>query len=387
MTADRPPEMPPRPAGALAWIHCPDPARRKAAEQLALRLLAQEEGLLSVLLTGPSDAPCTPAPGLFCQSEPPEGEDPSGFLDHWHPDALVWLSGYLRPTLLSGARQRAIPMLLAEAEDHALEEPRWRLRASLTRRLIPTFDAFCASTGNAARRLARLGADPEKLEITGPLQEGCGALPFDARLREDLATELTGRPIWLAAPVTAEEVDPILEAQRGMARLAHRVLLILSPADEAAHAAAARLLGDQGWRWCDWREGASPGEETQVLLAEPGTEMGLWYRVAPVCFLARSLVRGQPGTDPYPAAAHGAAILHGPHVRGHLAAYTRLAQAGGARSVRSADSLQQALGRLLSPDQAAAMASAAWQVATEGAETTDRVAGWVIARLEEKGVL
>jgi 3-deoxy-D-manno-octulosonic-acid transferase len=107
--------------------------------------------------------------------------------------------------------------------------------------------------------------------------------------------------------------------------------------------------------------------------------MGLWYRLSPVTFMGSSLTAGHGGRDPYEPAALGSAILYGPNVSRYIQSYSRFARAGAARIVRDASTLSAAVLRLNAPDQAAIMAQAAWEVATEGAEVTDKV----LERLDE----
>lgn len=376
----------PRPDGVLAWIHCPRAARRKAAEELARRLIHHDPGLSVLLTLGEADRlePIDDPALVTCPAPDEDGGSLSAFFGHWRPDLLVWLTGDLRPPLLAQARRAGLPMMLAEAEEHAFDEPRFRLRSSQTRRILQRFSVICANSTETARRLQRLGADPERIEITGPLQDAGAALPCNDDDRDDLAAELAGRPVWLAAMVHREELATVLEAHRRASRLAHRLLLVLVPDDPEDAGDFAELMGQQGWRYLRWSEGDTPREDSQILLADTRGEMGLWYRLAPVTFVAGSLRRGMKGHDPYEPAALGSAVLYGPFVAHHLPAYTRLAQAGAARLIRDADSLAQGLGRMLAPDQAAAMAAAAWDVATEGAELTDRVTAWVTDILDER---
>ena len=101
--------------------------------------------------------------------------------------------------------------------------------------------------------------------------------------------------------------------------------------------------------------------------------MGLWYRLAPITFMGSSLQSGQWGRDPNEPAAHGSAILYGPYVRRYLSSYTRFAEAGAARIVRDAETLGTAVKRLIPADQSAAMAHAAWDVASQSAGVTDKI--------------
>ena len=113
--------------------------------------------------------------------------------------------------------------------------------------------------------------------------------------------------------------------------------------------------------------------------------MGLWYRLAPVSFMGSSLVSGQYGRDPDAPAAHGSAILYGPNVARYLQRYARYAEAGAARIVRDSDTLAAEVQALLPPDRAAAMAEAAWEVATRGAEVSDLVVDMVLDALDRRG--
>jgi 3-deoxy-D-manno-octulosonic-acid transferase len=125
-----------------------------------------------------------------------------------------------------------------------------------------------------------------------------------------------------------------------------------------------------------------PDDNCQVLLATAQDELGLWYRVAPLSFLGSSLSSGQHGLDPLQAAALGTAVLYGPNVRNHMPSYTRLAAAGAARIVNDAGALGIAVARLISPDHAASMAMSGWDVVSQGAAVTDRIAELLINSLD-----
>lgn len=114
-----------------------------------------------------------------------------------------------------------------------------------------------------------------------------------------------------------------------------------------------------------------PDENTQVLLVSDDSELGLWYRLSPLCFLGGSLAGKTGGQSPMMAAALGSAILYGPNVGRHLESYSRLVAAGAARIVKDMESLSAAVSHLIAPDRAAAMAHAGWNVVSAGAETAD----------------
>jgi 3-deoxy-D-manno-octulosonic-acid transferase len=192
-------------------------------------------------------------------------------------------------------------------------------------------------------------------------------------LHEELTAALAGRPVWLGAYIQHDEADAVLRAHRRAARLAHRLLLVIVPAEAKDEPAIAAQCHEIGLRLARWEHGEMPDENTQVLLAEDDSELGLWYRLAPLCFLGGSLAGKTGGVSPMMAAALGSAILYGPNVGRHLEAYSRLVAAGAARIIKDMESLSAAVSHLIAPDRAAAMAHAGWNVVSAGAETADLV--------------
>ncbi|WP_043743697.1 3-deoxy-D-manno-octulosonic acid transferase [Pseudooceanicola atlanticus] len=368
-------DLPPRPEGPLIWAHAADPDRAPALAQLAVRAAGQWPDI-TMVMTQCHDQPIQAKlpRHVIPQQLPDDNTAPSRkFLAHWQPDICIWHTGHLRPTLLNQTLQKGVPTLLIDATEDGFPEQRLRWSRRGERNVITGFEAIFARSANAAKRLTRLGANPEKIDVTGPLQEGAAAIPCNEAERTELAESLATRPIWLAAMVQADELNMVIEAHRRAIRSAHRLMLILVPQDIDSTSAMVAELEAQGLRYVRWSAGGYPEETTQVLLADTYGEMGLWYRLAPVTLMASSLTTGHGGRDPYEPAALGSAIVYGPNVSRHLSSYSRFARAGAARLVRDAPSLAAAILRLNAPDQAAAMAQAAWDVATEGAEVTDKV--------------
>lgn len=378
--ARRAPKTPPvfpghRPDGPLVWGHATSPGRIAALRQIAQRLRAQRPEL-SLLLTTTSDVPGPDKAdeGEVWQQLPDDTiAESEAFLNHWRPELCIWTGGYFRPALLSLAAKNAVPMFLVDVDEDGLNAAHRRWLPDLIRANLRSFGAFFARTGAAGQVLRRLGVPREDVEVTGPLQEGGAALGCNESEREEMAQILAGRPVWLAAMAQQDELGDLIEAHKQVERLMLRLLMIIVPDEESEGPDFAEALRDAGLNVAIWSEGELPDEATQVLLADTYGEMGLWYRLAPVTFMASSLVAGPGGRDPYEPAALGSAILYGPHVSRHLGAYSRFAKAGAARIVKDSSGLAAALRQTLAPDRAAVMAAAGWELASEGAEVTDRV--------------
>ena len=377
----------PRPEGRVVWAHAVDAGRARALAGLA-RQLQQHRPDIAVVMTEHADEAKTDTqtrgPALRVPLPPETIPAAEAFLHHWKPDLCLWSGGALQPALLICAAREGVPLCLVDAEEALLERSRWPWLRDLPRAVLAEFTEVHARDEAAARQARRMGTDPARVQVTGVLQEEALALRYSETDLEEMSRILRARPVWLAAMVRPEEIDTVLGAHREASRAAHRCVLIIVPDDPAHSADMAERIAARGWRHISWSAGALPDESTQVILADTRGEMGLWYRLAPICFMGASLVSGQHGRDPDEPAAHGSAILYGPNVARYLHRYSRYAEAGGARIVRDTDTLAAAVQALLPPDSAAAMAHAAWEVASRGAEVTDRVVEMVLDTLDRR---
>lgn len=374
-----------RPEGTLLWGHAARTIHVNALLQLHDRLLAMRPNL-HLLLTTPEDnieSQLYRRRKVIFEKLPQDSvADANAFFEHWTPDLSLWTGGDLHPALLDCAGDKGIPLALVDADEELLARPAWRWFPDLPRALLSHFEFVMTRDEKTARFLRRMGVSSENITVTGRFLDGAVSLPVNESDREELAALLLGRPVWLAAMVQEDEVEHILKAHAEVSRLSHRALVILVPDDIEASDNFAEDLEHAGMRFVRWSEGTFPDETTQVILGDTRGEMGLWYRLAPISFMGSSLYEKSRGCDPNEPAAHGSAILHGPGIERYRASYTRFRGAGAARMVKTASELAATVKQLIPPDQTAAMAHAAWEVASRSASLTDRIAERIHDRLD-----
>ena len=371
----------PRPHGPLLWIHAASPERLATATVLAARLAGL--GLRPTCLVTLAAPPGSPSPDLppdLLVEPAPADVRPAvrAFLDHWRPDLLLWLGGALRPALLAECAERRLPRLLADiwADEVGVDGGSWL--PGVTGTLLGGFDQVFAAHEDALHRLRRTGV--ERLESPGPLDTVAPALTCSERDRADLAAALGTRPVWLAAGLPLQEVEPVVAAYRHAARRSHRLLLIAAPREGLGSEPLIEALRASGLRCASRADGEDPAEDHQVLVADGTAEMGIWYRVAPVAYLGGTLA-GTGCRCPFEAATLGSALILGPHTQPRDAASRRLGGRGAAMRIQQASELGPVLEQLIAPDRAAALAAAAWDEATRGAAAADRIAEAIRERM------
>ncbi|KAA9005975.1 3-deoxy-D-manno-octulosonic acid transferase [Histidinibacterium aquaticum] len=374
--------LPPRPPGPVVWLHAAPQTDMDAVAALAQRM-AQEDVGASFMVTG--DPIRVPEPLIEVNTPHDSTSAARAFLDHVRPDVVLWMQGGLLGQLLAEVDSRGIARLLADADarDLALNRSGWLARA---RRggLVRDFRQALAVDEDAAARLRRLGLEDGRISVTGPLTEGAVAFPGGESQRARIAQEVGTRPIWFAPATPMVELPLLAEAHQAASRRSHRLLLAIMPRDPAEGEEMAETLHDLGLRTVRRSVEEEVPEGTEVVVADRESELGAWYRLAPMTFMGGTLTEGG-GRSPYEAAALGSAVLHGPGTMPWGLAYRRLAEARAAERVSDSATLGVAVTELLAPDRAALLAHAAWSSLSSGADVTNRLMELLIDALDAAG--
>lgn len=299
-------------------------------------------------------------------------------LDAMRPDALLLIGSDLPVALIDAATARDIPVILAETRLTAAARG-WglsRLGLGLARR-SPLSELTLLLLPDAASRDAalELSTPPERIEVTGPITLTREPLKHLEAEREVLAEAFKGRQLWLAACVTEAEDAAIAEAHLTLLRYSHRAMLIALPDDPSRADTMAARLTEAGLVVAQRNLDEDPTDEVNVYLADDLFELGLWYRLAPSCFMGTTLAGPtEAARDPFEAASLGSAAIHGPQDGPFAAEWAQLDGASAARRVEDAAGLAQAVVSMLAADQAAQIATNAWAVSTGGAGAATRIA-------------
>ena len=378
----------PRPKGELVWAHATTTTRYAALCDLGARLKAQRIGVMILITVDPSGFDEVPAKLDGCDKvvalQEDHPDEAQNFIAHWMPDICLWTGGELMPNLIAEAHAAGIPMILLDVDADAFSARLLRWLPDIKRSSLGCFDRIMVTGRAAADAAQKLGVPRARIEIASPLRYSASPSPCDEFDLMHLHGQMAGRPVWLSAQTQLDELEVILNAHRSAIRLAHRLLLVIHLPNLAEDATARSMLANSGLRHTDWQPDTPVEDNTQVLMIHSDSDLGLWYRAAPLTLMASSLTDRFTGTSPMEAAALGSALLYGPHVKGHAEAYAKLSRAGAALAVKDQESLGQQVILLIAPDQAATMALAGWDLVTEGAELMDRLLDLVQDSLDLK---
>jgi len=378
----------PRPSGPLIWFHAASVGEAASLLELVEQIGAARPDVTVLMTTGTVTsaqlmAERLPARAIHQYSPLDVRSYVTRFLDHWKPDAAVWTESELWPRMVVETSRRGTPMVLLNARMSNKSFRNWRWMRGAAQSVLGRFSHILAQDDTTALYLTRLGLPQDKVDVIGTLKEGAPVLPCREEDRAKAAAWIGTRPVWFAGSTHEGEEEIIARAHRIVRRRSHRLLLILAPRHPARGDRVSELLRADGFSVAQRSKAQMPGPDTQIYVADTLGEMGLWFRLAPVSFIAGSLAP-IGGHNPFEPAALGSAILHGPHVTNFAPVYRRLAEAGAAVEVSDAETLAEAVDKLLAPDRVAAMAHAAWEVSTQGAAVTKRAFDEIVSLLPAK---
>jgi 3-deoxy-D-manno-octulosonic-acid transferase len=345
----------PRPAGKLVWLHAVSVGESLSLLPLIERL-AKRPGLALLVTSGTvtsAEVLARRLPAQVIHQFAPV--DAPGavrrFLDHWRPDAGLFVESELWPNLLLTARRKGVRLGLISARITAASAEGWARAPASARALLSAFDLVLPQDAASGERLARLGARPgARLN----LKRAGDAPPLDEAALAELRRAIGGRPVVLAASTHPGEEPLIGEAfLAASARAAPDALLILAPRHPERGTAVAETLATQGFTVARRSQGAAPAPDVRAYVADTLGEMGLWLRLAPVVVMGGSFVPGIGGHNPLEAARVGAAVVTGVEVANAQEIYAEMLAEAAAIRAADAGALARHLEGLLANPQIA----------------------------------
>ena len=367
----------PRPAGPLVWLHAASVGESLSLLPLVDRLCRRGLGVLMTTGTVTSARLMSERlpPGALHQYVPVDRMAfVRAFLDHWRPDLALWAESEFWPNLLAETRRRGIPQILIQGRMSARSFSGWRRVPGFARSLLSGFTLCLAQTSEDAQRLKSLGAGD--VRCLGNLKYAAPPLPGEPAELARLQTAIAGRPLWLAASTHAgeETIAGRVHQAVGLPGL----LTVIVPRHHTRGAEVAAELAALGLNVARRAAGQPISADTQVYIADTMGELGLFYRLADIVFIGKSLTVGG-GQNPFEPARIGAAVLFGPAMDNFPDMAPRMVEAGAALTVADSDALAQTLAMLLAaPERIAAMKAAALAWTEAEAGVLDAVEGALI---------
>ncbi|HIG85452.1 MAG TPA: 3-deoxy-D-manno-octulosonic acid transferase [Planctomycetes bacterium] len=382
------PSLEPAPARGRILVHGVSVGEVKASQSLVAALLQEHE----VVVSSSTDSGLKVARDLYPDLTVvrfPLDFLPlvSRFLGCIQPTALLLMELEVWPTFIHCSDRRGIPTAIVSGRITPASLANYqRFGPTLTH--FDRISLFAAQSEVYAKRFRALGADPDRILVTGNVkvdgirmeleQAPDGEQQSHQDLRRLLALD-PKVPVLLAGS-THDTED--LTVTRAFAAAAPEARVILVPRHPPRVPSVVDALGRAGFQvqlLTDLRTGREQPDVSRPLVVDTIGELEVFYGICTLAFVGGTLVEhgGQNVLEP---AAQGKPVLHGPSVSNFQQEAALLARAGASRLVHNGVELSKAVGELLAdPNGAHAMGQAGREAVRSQQGATERTLEALVA--------
>ena len=282
------------------------------------------------------------------------------------PRLFIMMETEIWPNLLRACARAGVKTMLVNGRISSRSYPRYRLARPFFRRVLSHVDRFCMQSDESARRIIDIGAERQRVAVTGSLKfdslELPGTAPGDRGRNRVLRyfRIAPDRPVIIAASTRKGEEAAVLEAFQRIRATMTKALLIIAPRKPPQFDEVERLARRAGWnvaRRSELRVDAEPGHD--VVILDTVGELAQLYQVATVVFVGGSLV-DTGGHNILEPAVFGKPIVFGPHMQNFAEIARTFLDNGAAIQVRTGRELGPVLLDLLGdPVRRASLGAAA----------------------------
>lgn len=303
------------------------------------------------------------------------------FIKTMRPLAAIIIETELWPNLLHVCYKNAVPVCLMNARLSQKSARGYERIGGLTKQMLSSLSLIAAQGAADAERFIALGAEPEKVVVTGNIK-------FDLELKPDLLASVAAlkiilgakRFIWVAASTHEGEEEQILAAHHLIREHHPDALLILVPRHPDRFESVATLCAKQFvTKRRQFHEACT--KDTAVYLGDTMGELLTMCGAADVVFMGGSLIpRG--GHNVLEPAALGKPILSGPSLFNFAHIASLFMKAHGLKIVTDSQSLAAAVIELINfPDERQQMGKNAKAVMDGNRGALDRQLRLVMTRV------
>ena len=272
----------------------------------------------------------------------------SSMVSRIRPGIFIMVETELWPNFLRAIRERNIPAMMMNGRISEKSAKSYRYLSGLLRDMLNTINLFCMQSSIDAKYITQLGADPEKIIVTGNTkfdQTYAEVSPEDlATYKTELGLGKDAYPVIVAGSTHRTEEEAVLTSFTALRKKYPHARLIIAPRKlnriEEIKKVNAKFGYEMGFRSkLKEMEGRRP--EFPVLMLDTIGELGRIYAIGDIVFVGGSLVR-YGGHNVLEPAAHAKPILVGPSMEDFKDSFSLLSKAGACRMVSDTDGLTEA---------------------------------------------
>lgn len=293
------------------------------------------------------------------------------------PRCFIALETEIWPNLLRALREAGVPATVANGRISDRSYRGYQRVRCLLGRVLDHVALFAMQSEESARRIATLGARPERVVVTGNLKMETPAAGAGTAAPWRRLLGLDPGPVWVAGSTHRGEDEQVLEAFLAVRSAVSGLRLVLAPRHPERAPEVEALVVSRGLTAVR-RSRVGAGPPGEVVLLDTVGELATLYAAADVIFVGGSLVPAG-GHNVIEPALCGKPVVFGPHMANFRDAAALLLGAGGAVQVPDARGLAGTVRGLLEDPEAR---EAIGRAARRAVEAHQGACGRTVAALE-----
>ncbi len=228
------------------------------------------------------------------------------FIQTLRPDMIILMETEIWPNLVRQANEDEIPVIIVNGRlsDHSYKN--YRLIRFFMKDILSRIRAFCMQTRRDAEKIISLGADPERVFVTGNLK-------FEVKPPSEppLWCRDMGRPLIVAGSTHEGEEEIILRAYKELQREFPGLTMVVAPRHPERFPEVEDLLQRESINY--GKRSGLDVEARDVILLDGIGELSSVYAVADISIIGGSFIpRG--GHNLFEPAYWRKPIVCGPHM-------------------------------------------------------------------------
>lgn len=273
-----------------------------------------------------------------------------------HPGVFMPVETELWPNFLRAIRERHIPVMMVNGRISEKSVKNYRYLYGIWDDMLNTVTRFCMQSSIDADYIAHLGADRNKIFVTGNTK-------FDQTYAEVTAEDLTkyreelclgdAYPIIVAGSTHPGEEKVLFEAFEAVRRAYPDARLVIAPRKTTRAEEIAKLAAHHGWTTgfrSKMLESAENRVNHPILVIDTIGELGRIYAVGDVVFVGGSF-SNTGGHNVLEPAAHAKPILVGPSMQNFKDSYALLSKVKACKMVSSTSELTSEMLDIMKNDE------------------------------------
>ncbi len=292
------------------------------------------------------------------------------------PDVFAIVETEIWPNLLRILKEEGIPTILINGRLSRRSFKRYQMFGFFFSTVIREFDHLSMQTAEDADRIIALGAEKERVSVTGNMKYDQADLILSStdidKMKRGLGLDGDERVIVAGSTHPGEE-ETILRVFLRLKEDMDSIKLILAPRHPERFSEVESIVKDAGLEVAKRSCNGGFAEDTDVLLLDTIGELKGIYSISTLAFVGGSLVDGVGGQNMIEPAQYRKPVLFGPNVDNFLAVAENLINGGGGIMVREEEELYSELKRLLmDEDTVRKMGDDAYMTLERNRGTVDR---------------